>query len=105
MPSARTTSCVASSTTAESSLLLRARPVSEAQWNSSVIIGTDGGRRSFNSANCASAHRPRRARPGGRGGGGGAGDGGCNHGHGGRRGFVHLGNLGIGAWAAARAAR
>src|SRR5664279_3349956 len=40
MPSARTTSEVASSMTAESSLLLRARPVSEAQWNSSVIIGT-----------------------------------------------------------------
>ena len=50
--------------TAESSLLLRARPVSEAQWNSSVIIGTAGGRRSFNSTNCASALRPRRARRG-----------------------------------------
>ena len=48
MPSASTTSAVASSTTTESSLLLRARPVSVAQWNSSVIIGTEGGRRSFN---------------------------------------------------------
>src|SRR6185295_11619293 len=37
MPSARTTSEDASSTAAESSLLLRARPVSDAQWNSRVM--------------------------------------------------------------------
>src|ERR1035438_3196755 len=50
----------ASSMAAESSLLLRARPVSEAQWNSSVIIGTKvrgagGGRRS---GLCLGSDRP-----------------------------------------------